>query len=344
MRLAITEEVWFCHRCGESGDVITAVQWLEGLDNPKEAALFLLGETEKPRRARKLRKVEPPRKRSPAEIEAEERKRLEAVKAAVKALIVAAQKGTGSRRKIWSYLTLTKEKAIPERVIREALKRGFFYFLPDNPFQVKQAVCEHVPEDVLVNAGLLKEKVNQQTGEIRRYLAIIPRRPIMTPFRSRKCGITGTEFKTINGADPKSIAIGKFVPWWWKGETPDVLVTEGLTDFLSALGMGWRGCIFGLTGAPMLRRPEIIGLLRELRNQGRRIYLGLDNDGAGFKAVQAVFEAGLEVEGFFLPPEGKDLNDVLREGGRMEDIFQGGSYAEKYYAERYAKEATRTIK
>ncbi len=71
----------------------------------------------------------------------------------------------------------------------------------------------------------------------------------------------------------------------------------------------------------MARRPHIQDLLRGLLKEGRRLFLAFDNDKAGYMAVQAIFEAGLVVEGFFIPPLECDLNDVLREGGTLRDIY-----------------------
>ncbi len=258
VKLVVWEDRWYCHRCEESGDVITAVQWLEGL-TAKDAALFLLGE-EEPRRERRFRKVEPPKKLS--SFDEEEKKRLEAVRKAVEALISVARRGAGSRKRIWSYLT--QERRIPERVVREALRRGIVHFLPDNPFQLKQTVLNSVPEDVLREAGLLKEQTDKKTGEIKTFLKILPRRPVLTPFRSNGSGITGAEFRSVDGADPKTIAIGRIFPWWWKGEGQDVLITEGLTDFLSAPAMGWRGNVLGLTGVGQVRNPRIKECFRKL--------------------------------------------------------------------------------
>ncbi len=313
VKLVVWEDRWYCHRCEESGDVITAVQWLEGL-GAKDAALFLLGEEEPRRERKRLKQVEPPKRSS---FDEEEKKRLEAVKKAVEALISVARRGAGSRKRIWEYLT--REKRIPERIVREALKRGIVYFLPDNPFQLKQAVLEHISEDVLRKAGLLKEQTDKKTGEIKTFLKILPRRPVLTPFRSNGSGITGAEFRSVDGADPKTIAIGRIFPWWWKGEGRDVLLTEGLTDFLSAPAMGWRGNVLGLTGVGQVRNPRIKECFRKLLSQGFKLFPAFDNDEAGRKALEAL-EEEFEVSGVFIPPPGKDLNDVLRDGGHIEDI------------------------
>lgn len=322
VKLVVWEDAWYCHRCEESGDVITAVQWLEGL-TAKDAALFLLGE-EEPRRERRFRKVEPPKK-TPS-FEEEEKKRLEAVRKAVEALISVARNGAGSRKKIWEYLI--EKRSIPKWIIREALKRGIVHFLPDNPFQLKQAVLDNVPENVLHEAGLLKERVDKKTGEVSNRLAILPRRPVLTPFRSNGSGITGAEFRTVDGADPKTIAIGKIFPWWWKGEGRDVLITEGLTDFLSAPAMGWRGNVLGLTGVGQVRNPRIRECFKKLLDRGFRLFPAFDNDEAGRKALEAL-EEEFSIEGIFIPPPGKDLNDVLRDGGHIEDLRE--TYEEVMY-------------
>ena len=291
--------LWHCFACGKSGDVVTAVQYLEGFYSALDAARWLLEdfkpEQTRPKGKLSVVKTAPP---DPDEISEKNKARLEVIKK----LLSLALTAKGSRKRCWGYFI--EERKIPELVLREALRRKIVHLLPDSPVALNNCVVANVELELLKKAKLIKGRKLRNT---------ILLRPIVSPFLSKK-KLTGAQFRAIDpDVQLKAVSLVSNGLWWWSGEQKgSVAVVEGVIDMLSLVAMQWNGCILGMAGCGLARRAaEVIkGSLR-----GRVIYLGLDGDKAGREAAEIISGASQFCQILTLSG-GKDLNDLLREGVR----------------------------
>jgi DNA primase len=97
-------------------------------------------------------------------------------------------------------------------------------------------------------------------------------------------------------------------------ETASVAICEGVTDCLSAFEMGLSP--LGLVGASASIPIDHLGLL-----QGKTVAIFTDRDERGNDLARRVqsqlLHAGIEASRYLLPDGLKDLNDLLRAGGRV---------------------------
>jgi len=291
--------MWHCFACGEGGDVVRAVQFLEGFYSAKDAAEWILdGEikpTFHPQPAYEIRAGSV----SDPEVSKVNRARLEVISR----LIGVATGSKGSRKRIWEYLI--EERKIPEAVVREAIRRRLIHTLPDSPPVANRVILESVPPELLSQAELLTKS--------RKVRGLILMRPILSPFRKKKEGIVGAEFRAISDdVQPKAISLASSYLWWWNGEDKSVCVVEGMIDLLSLVAMGWKGSIVGLAGVGLARKAADV-LKGPLK--GRDIYIALDADQAGTEAAEKIL-CSVPVKAVLTLPDGKDINDLLREGVR----------------------------
>ena len=293
---------WFCHVCGETGDVIKAAQLLEGLSAPKEAAEWLLGETKLPVSRPACRGQSGRQARltvaSKEELSKVNKKRLQVIEGLVAS--IACERG--SRKKIWDYLIETRR--IPEQVLREVIRRKLVYLLPDDPFTLNQAMLRRFDTFLLKEAELLTKK-----GSIK---PLILSRPIVSPFFSHR-KLIGAEFRGLGDTQPKTITLVKSGLWWWRGEENSVCVVEGIIDLMSLLAMGWHGSILAMPGTGMARK--VIEILKEPL-KGMDVTIALDGDGAGYEALEKIYFGIPQLARVLDIPDGKDLNDLLKEGVR----------------------------
>jgi hypothetical protein len=211
----------------------------------------------------------------------------------------------------WKYLT--EKRAISLEVIKKAIQRGLITFLPNNLNFTKE-----IPFKLIEKAGLIKEKVDKETGEIRR-INILPfllkERPIVFPFNLfPEENHNGAEFRTIlSDKTPKAITLGVKGFWYWETQSQHLLVCEGFIDLLSALTMGWKGEIIAVAGVWDVKRiPASIW-------QNKTIWFALDADQAGVKVTNWAIGEGI-VNYVFSLPEEKDLNNILKEGKNFKSL------------------------
>ena len=291
--------LWHCFACGQTGDVVKAVQLLEGFYSAKDAAEWILEDMKPSFRGADCKSTpEPVRKSTDQKQQSEtNRARLQVIKA----LVNVALTGKGSRRRIWSYLI--EERCIPEAVVREALRRKILYMLPDSPVVANRVILEAVPPDLLAEADLLT-----RSGSVK---GLILMRPVLSPFRKKKEGLIGAQFRAISpDVAPKTISLVSSGMWWWKGENRGVCVVEGLIDMLSLVAMRWKGSILALAGVGLAQKAAEV-LKGPLK--GMDIYIALDCDTAGREATEKIAST-VNVKAVLTLPDGKDLNDLLKGG------------------------------
>ncbi len=288
--------IWHCFCCNKTGDVITALQYLEGFYSPLDAAKWLLGEGEfeKKRRLQPVKSAPPPDEKDVSE---KNRARLEVIKN----LLTLASTCKGSRKRIWAYFI--EQRRIPENIFREAIKKKLVFLLPDEPLVLNNTILSHIPLSRLQKADLLRK------GKVKNLILL---RPVISPFR-QKGGLIGAQFRAVDrDVSPKTVNLVSTGLWWWKGEEKAVCVVEGVIDMLSLVAMGWRGCVLALAGTGLADKAiEVLkGPLR-----GREVYLALDGDQAGREATRKILSS-IKNAHVLQIPDSCDLNDLLKQGVR----------------------------
>jgi len=287
--------LWFCHACGEAGDVVKAAQLLGEGSSAKEAARWLLGETEAP--GPRLKSAPSPPPPSKERLEKVNRARLRLVRG----LIDSISRKAGSRKRLWDYLI--NDRKIPEWVLREGVRRRLLCLLPDDPFTLNSTILRYFGNSLLKEADIITKK-----GSVK---SVILSRPILSPFLSRR-KVIGAQFRGLDGVQPKTITLVQSGLWWWKGQDDrSVCIVEGIVDLLSLVAMQWRGSILGLPGTGMASKAiEVLkGPLKTMQ-----VTIALDSDDPGREACERIYWALSQNASVLDIPDGQDLNDLLKEG------------------------------
>lgn len=288
---------WHCFACGAGGTIVDAAALLWNVE-PLEAARRLTH-----------RQTEPPVHRDDRKVErwrAQDDERQQALRQALQVIFDAT-------RRSWDlgvehYLL---DRGISRDVIVEAGQRGLLGALPSDPDPATEWLLKVVGPQLLEGSGLWKR------GKPRPWVAYRP----LVFFPP---GLSSAEFRVIPRVRPdrmsetKSISVGRHeAPYWWSRASDRCLVVEGMIDLMSALVLGFEGCIIGVAGVANWR---IEWFQHAAKRHGIRSFqIAFDNDVdsdvnhgqiAAQKLLQACTDAGLSVS--LCPPLIGDLNDLLQ--------------------------------
>ena len=280
IKVSVRGQKWHCFVCGEKGDIIDAAASLWDM-SPVEAANRLVGDSHNyPVQVF----VEPP---------VVAKKDYESIRKVIN-LLREAQKGCDPV--VAQYL---QGRGIGEKVISEALEKGLMVTLPSEPAMALRYLLDTVGKELLVSSGLWKEG-SKTPAIVYRPLAFIGEEG------------NGIEFRLIapNGTSAKAIRYGEPEVFMLKGNE-HFMVCEGAIDMLSARVLGSGRTVIGLPGAMNWESGD-----KWFQNlKGKHVLLCLDNDEAGLKAQEEMFEALTRLESFpkkYQHQEGcNDLNDAL---------------------------------
>lgn len=288
------KERWFCHACGERGDLADLISALEGV--PLKEAL---------RRTGQLRESQPGRQ---AHQQASKRYYGSASEVStdvdlglLREVITDLLRGLPMwEPDVGAYLL---KRGISKATVVEACHRGIVRMLPANPQHAR---------DLLIRAAKGANRLSAAglwAGQSDRWPANAFR-----PLIFFGGGNTTVEFRNIHKDSnyPKSIRMGCLTkPYVWRGDLSRVIVVEGVIDMLSLVEMGEKRTIMALPGVNAWK-PEWFRAAHKA--YGSRFTIALDDDKAGNLVAEAILsclqDSGIEGERL-VPAEGKDWNDLL---------------------------------
>lgn len=289
------KERWFCHACGEKGDLADAIRLLEGVSAVE---------------ALRLSRNHLPKTSESPSIES----KLAACQTHVEDLSLIMDVITDLQRNLpmWEqevgqYLI---NRGISKSTIVDACHKGIIRMLPTNPQAARSLLIKAANgADRLANAGLWAGKSSTWPANAFRPLVFFP------------AGNTTMEFRHIGKTDPnhpKSIRLGRLTkPFVWRGDVEHVVVVEGAIDMLSLVEMGERRTIMALPGVNSWRADWFIAAHKAY---GSKFDIALDNDSAGNKISHTILEF-LKEKGIpgqrTAPPSGNDWNDFLLSESKM---------------------------
>ena len=280
VKVSVRGQKWHCFSCGQKGDIIDAAASLWDM-SPALAASELEGDN--------LSSYPTPVLAEPVVV----KKDYEAIRRVIN-LLRESQRECDPV--VAEYL---KGRGIGEEVISEALEKGLMVTLPSEPAMALRYLLDTVGKELLVASGLWKEG-SKTPAIVYRPLAFIGEEG------------NGIEFRLIspNGTSAKAIRYGQPEVFMLKGNE-HFMVCEGAIDMLSARMLGSGRTLIGLPGAMNWESGD--SWFQNLK--GKHVLLCLDDDEAGKKAQEEMFEALTKLESFpkkYQHQEGcNDLNDAL---------------------------------
>lgn len=246
---------WRCWSCDEGGDVLDAARHHFGC-SVKEAATKLTGAVPSTVRNMKIK---------PQKLLSEAPKRDdEAIHNVIKRLIDAKLPITNL---VKEYLT---SRGFSERLIQEAYQRGMLIALPSHANKAKEALYDLCGQDLLIQAGMLRESSKAPACAFRHF-AFVTHNAKAIEFRLTRAPKEN---------ETKWISYGPMSPFFWQGEVADsYIVTEGMSDLLSAVALGAKQSIIGLPGCKRWN-PYWFSRMKD-----KSITMALDADAPGINAV-----------------------------------------------------------
>lgn len=297
LRVVITKKAgmsrWRCYACDKSGDILDAATLYYG-GSVKDAAAQLIGKL--PATVRNVRV-------KPKQLLSENAKRDdEAIHAIIKRLIAAK---LPMANQVKHYLN---SRGFSDRLINEAVRRGMLISLPSQANQAKDALYDICGTELLQRAGMLRDGSKAPACAFRHF-AFITHNARAIEFRLTRAPKEN---------ETKWISYGPMSPFFWQGEQADsYIITEGMSDVLSAVGLGAKPSIIGLPGC---RRWNPYWFTKM---KGKTVTLALDADTPGITAVNGKDDqeiARIEDEGIRLRAMG--LKRTLEHFGANVKIFQ----------------------
>lgn len=294
LRLSRQGDLFRCAKCGETGDVIKAIQICEGFSQVTDAARWVLYSNQCGTKVSKIEVSSIPEENP--------------VMNECLLKIYDAAKSSARSQPVVDYLL--KTRALTPKVMMRAQDEGILRFLPADPKESIQFLIDVCGESELRESGLWREGAK---------VPGIAFRPLMFFFPDKK----GAEFRVIKkssvGGDVKAIRYGVAnQPWLWMGSSDDIWsITEGAIDLLSipCLNPSYNGNIMGVPGCNNWV-PEWFDLLA-----GKRVFICFDNDlddplNPGQTWAKMIFDELLKIDArpmIRLPEGGKDINEMLIE-------------------------------
>lgn len=275
------KERWFCHACGERGDLADLLAALHGIT--LKEALGMVKST----LPSKATEVVLPR-------EDEGSENLDQVRAVIRALL------DGLPHACDEAMQYLAKRGIEAAVVRQAAQRGLLRMLPADPFQARDTIFRVADPSSLKATGLWGGSSDTWPA--------MAFRPLLF-FTD-----TSVEMRRINTDErfPKSIRVGKLTkPFAWRGDPSRVVVVEGAIDMLSLVQLGERRTILALPGVNAYR---IEWFEAASKRYGSRFHIAFDADRAGRLAARRLINElqarGIDAERLE-PAQGKDWNDML---------------------------------
>lgn len=294
--VVFNDERYYCHACGDHGDIIAAAQRLWGCP-PLEAARILLGQTGSGPVA-----LAPKKAGASQDAGAQDSAR-EYLPKVLREIALAAVKTHPREPTCWTYLTETRK--LDPKVLDRAMRLGLLAFLPGNPVKATAFLEQTVGRDALEAAGLWKPDKKMPAMVFRPILGFMPKFQAVESRLARK----------PDGEERKVLCFGhaEHSGFWWKAESDDTktVVVEGLIDLLSVASTRFSGNILGLPGVGNWS-PE---LFRRIAQHGSsRFLIAVDADEPGQRQAQAMLawiaKEGI-AKGYLQQPPCKDWNDAL---------------------------------
>lgn len=284
---------WQCFACDESGDVLDAAR-LHYECSVLDAAYRLNRTT--PSTVRNL-KIKPRKLLSEAP-----KRDDEAIQNVIKKLIDAKLPITNL---VKEYL---QSRGFSEQLIEEAYRRGMLVALPSHANKAKEVLYDLCGQDLLIRAGMLRESSKAPACAFRHF-AFITHNARAIEFRLTR---------QPKENETKWISYGPMSPFFWQGESSDsYIITEGMSDLLSAVALGSKQSVIGLPGCKRWN-PSWFARMR-----GKTVTSALDGDQSGINAMNGKSEediAKIEDEAMRLRASG--LNKTLEHFGANVDTFQ----------------------
>lgn len=259
-----SNERWFCYACERGGDVLDAacIAWQM---TPYDAARQLLGH--RPENVRNwVAKNVPTLSDRPIRDDV-------AVAEVVKLLIDAELPLNETVRKYF------RSRSLDDSVIEEARRRRLLIGLHSSPSANKGMLEEICGRDLLHRAGMWRENRDAPVA-------------IYRHFAFATHGGRAIEFRLARPPrekESKWISYGAMSPFFWKGSSEGkYLITEGVSDLISAVALGHTEDIIGLPGCQRWKGTWFA------RMAGKSVILGLDGDKAGMRAVDGRSDEDLD--------------------------------------------------
>lgn len=248
-------ERWFCFACERGGDVLDAacIAWQK---TPFDAARELLGEVPKEVKNWTAKNV-PTLSEKPIRDDV-------AVAEVAKRLIDAELPLNETVRKYF------RSRSIDDSLVEEARRRRLLICMHSSPSANKGMLMEVCGEELLRRAGMWRKDKSAPVA-IYRHFAFATHQGRAIEFRLTR--------PTRDG-ESKWISYGAMSPFFWKGNADGkYLITEGMSDLLSAVALGHSEDIIGLPGCQRWKAAWFA------RMAGKSVTLGLDGDKAGMRAM-----------------------------------------------------------
>jgi hypothetical protein len=269
MKVRVTQkqgsnERWFCYACERGGDVLDAacIAWQV---TPFDAARQLLGH--RPENVKNwVAKNVPTLSDRPIRDDV-------AVAEVVKRLIDAEVPLNETVRKYF------RSRSLDDSVIEEARRRRLLIGLQSSPSANKGMLEEICVRTLLHRAGMWRENRDAPVA-------------IYRHFAFATHGGRAIEFRLARPPrekESKWISYGAMSPFFWKGSSEGkYLITEGVSDLISAVALGHTEDIIGLPGCQRWKGAWFA------RMTGKTVTLGLDGDKAGIRAIDGRPEEDLD--------------------------------------------------
>lgn len=297
-RVSVREDAkWHCFACNEGGTIVDAARllWRVG---PLEAARRLAGGWSTPTPRRDVRQAE--------YWKAREQARQQSLRVALELIFDATRSSWDLE--VERYLV---GRGITREVIGEAGRRGLLGALPSEPDAAAEWLVKVVGSELLEDSGLWKQ------GKPRPWIAYRP----LVFFAP---GLASAEFRVVprSGCAPtlgsKSISVGRHqAPYWWHRPSARCLVVEGMIDLMSAVVLGFPGCLIGVAGVGNWRIEWFTHAAQRHGITAFEIAFDSDVDSernvgqiAARRLQRICFEAGLRA--VLCGPQFGDLNDLLQ--------------------------------
>lgn len=248
---------WRCYACDNGGDVLDAAAFQYNC-SVKEAASLLMNNPRFPESVKNWKIKQ--RSTLSQTVERDD----EAIHNVIKRLIDAKMPiGNGVKE----YLN---SRGFSDRLIHAAHERGMLIALPSQPNKAKQVLYDLCGESLLRKAGMLRDKSKAPACAFRDF-AFITHNARAIEFRLTRAPKEN---------ETKWISYGPMSPFFWQGEKADsYIITEGMSDLLSAVSLGAKQSVIGLPGCRRWN-PSWFA-----RMKGKEVILALDGDTSGVNAV-----------------------------------------------------------